>query len=109
MINFFLRRVSRYLPVIKALTLAASVSGMVLIIIKISPTLPAVLLVSCLVFITLALVSGFFFPLSFSVPASLAAASLLFLRVVDLLTPLYVLLLLAFVILLAASLRKTGP
>lgn len=101
------RRLQKYAFWLKLLTLIVSLGGLGALIYYTPPLLPNVLGAVVLVFLILVIVLAFFINARLAFLASIAGSFLIFLRAVDLLTIVNVILLLAFLILLWFYFKKT--
>src|SRR5574340_539818 len=106
MIDFFLRRIQRFILPLKIVLLAGSLGALGYLVFRVPPDLGKVVLFSLLLFLFLSLIMSFFWPTNRSLLVSLAISFFLFLRAVGLLSPLNIGLLVIFLLLLGLYLRK---
>lgn len=99
MFSIFLRRIQRFLLPVKILLLALFGSSLVYLIINVSPEVGSITLASLLIFFILAIILN-----SLIIPLSISF--LIFLKAVDLLSPLNLILFAVFLVLLGLYLRK---
>lgn len=106
MLNFILRRIQTVIVPIKIVILLTGSAALVNLIINTAPALGNVLLFSLTLFIVLSLFLSFFLTANRSLLAALTISFLLFLKAVNLLSPLNLGLFLVFLVLLGLYLRK---
>lgn len=100
MFNFALRRIQRFTLPIKIILLVGGLGSLIYLIINTSPSIESILTVGILLFLVLSTVISFFLAASSSLLVSLVVSFFLFLKAVNLLSPLNAGLFLLFLILL---------
>lgn len=106
MFNRLLRRLQKYTFPLKILVLIFSFILISFTIYSIPPTVPTIAFIAVLLDLAILLILSFFQPLKIAFLAATTLAFLLFLKAVSLATPLNLVLLAVFVILLGLYLRK---
>lgn len=106
MLSKFLRRIQRYIPLIKIAALVAAMASLVYLIFQTAPTLVGLVIFGLLVFLTLAIILSFFLATGRAFLIAVAVAFVLFLKTVDLLSPVNLVLLAVFLLLLGLYLYK---
>lgn len=106
MFNIIRRVLQKYYGVIKVLALIASAGGLAALIYYSPPSLINILVATLLLWIFAFVLSSFFLRPGLAILGSTGIAFIIFLRVVDLLTIVNVLLLVVFLVLLGIYFRK---
>ncbi len=106
MLSKFLRRIQRYIPVIKIVVLLAAVFSLGYLIFQTAPSLGGLVVFGLLVFLILAIILSFFLSTGRAFLTAIAVAFVLFLKSVDLLSPVNLVLLAVFLLLLGLYLYK---
>lgn len=106
MFNFALRRIQRFILPVKIVLLTGGLGLLVYLIINAPPNLGNILFVAILLFVVLSVTLSFFLAASSSLLAASAISFFLFLKSVDLLSPLNAGLFLLFLVLLGLYLWK---
>ena len=105
MLNKFLRRIQRYILPIKIVTLLFSFTCLSYLIFQIPPTVLSITAFGLLLFLFLSLLLSFFLSMGKALLISLAISFILFLRAVDLLTTINLVLFVIFLGLLILYFR----
>lgn len=106
MLNFILRRLTKFILPIKIILLASSIGALGYFVIKTPPDLGNIVFFSLILFIFLSLALSFFQSVNRSLVIALSASFLLFLKAVGLLSPLNIGLFVVFMGLLGLYLSK---
>jgi hypothetical protein len=109
MFSILFRRLQKFLRPLKFLVLVGSLAGIVYMILNVSPTVVTILGVTLLIFVFLMTFFSVFSKTKTAFLVALLASFLLFLKAVDLLTPLNLGLFALFVVFLAFYLYKQAP
>jgi len=106
MLNFILRRIQKVIIPLKIFVLIVGLAILACLVIYTAPTLGNVVMSALTIFVVLSLLLSFFLNANRSLLAALTASFLLFLKAVDLLSPLNLGLFVVFLVLLGLYLWK---
>lgn len=88
MFSILLRRLQKFLSVVKLLVLAGSLSGIIFVVFNVPPAVVPILTVCVLIFVFLLTAGSVFLKTKTAFLVSFSVSFVLFLKAVDLLTPL---------------------
>jgi len=108
MLNKFLRRIQRYILAIKIVALVFSLVYFAYLVVMTPPTILTITVFGLLLFLVLSITSSFFLSMGKALLLSLVISFILFLRAVDLLTPINLILFTIFLGLLILYFRPKG-
>lgn len=109
MITILLRRLQRYFLLIKLLVFVPSVVGIVYLVINTAPELANLLIVTFLLGLSFLILLSFFINSRTSLLLSIGVTFLLFLKAVDLISPINLTLFAVFIVLLAFYFKQNPP
>ncbi len=106
MLGYFLRRVQRFILPFKIVAIFGGAGTLAYLVLKTPPELVNILVFSLVLFVTLSCILSFLLTASRSLLTALTVAFVVFLKAVDLLSPLNLGLLIVFLVLLSLYLWK---
>jgi len=106
MLNIVLRRLSRYILPLKIIGLIVGLASLVYFVLRVSPEIGTIVFFSVVLFVTISIILSFFLSANRSLLFASVVSFLLFLKAVNLLSPLNLGLFIVFLVLLGLYLRK---
>ena len=104
--TIFLRRIQRFALPVKIISLIILTASLIFLIVNVPPGVGSITLAALLLFPLLVIILSFFRTTRFSLLAALTVSFFLFLRAVDLLSPVNIILFVIFLLLLGLYMRK---